>query len=133
MINYIFVNNRNRSSVKDVKVISGEKIVRKHCLLLIDIVFKKEAWGKIRFRKKLKLWRLRVTQTKEEIAEGVNNKCDGNEDWCGLKGKLLDDAIKVCDYTKSKLGHFEIWWWNKDVGCKDIGLGWLLGGSCDQC
>ena len=53
MIIYIFVNNRNRSSVKDFKVISGEKIVRKHCLLLIDIVFKKEAWRKVRFRKKI--------------------------------------------------------------------------------
>ena len=53
MIIYIFVNNRNRSSVKDVKVISGEKIVRKHFLLLIDIVFKKEAWRKVIFRKKI--------------------------------------------------------------------------------
>ena len=27
---------------------------------------------------------------KEECAKGVDSKCDGNEDWCGLKRKLLD-------------------------------------------
>ena len=43
---------------------------------------------------------------KEEFAEGVNNKYDGNEDWCGLKRKLLDLASEVCDYTKGKPSHF---------------------------
>ena len=35
----------------------------------------------------------------EEFAEGLN-KCDGNEDWCGLKRKLLDVVSEVCGYTK---------------------------------
>ena len=52
---------------------------------------------------------------KEEFVEGVNNKCDGNEDWCGLKKKLLDIANEVCGHTKGKPRHFEKWWWNKDV------------------
>ena len=26
----------------------------------------------------LKLWKLRDSKVKEELAEGVNNKCDGN-------------------------------------------------------
>ena len=52
---------------------------------------------------------------KEEFAEGVNNKFDGNEDWCGLKRKLLDVASEVCGYTKSKPRHFETGWWNKGV------------------
>ena len=30
---------------------------------------------------------------KKEFAEGCNNKCDGNEDWCGLKRKFLDVAF----------------------------------------
>ena len=53
----------------------------------------------MKFRKKLKLQRLRDSEVKEEFAEGFNNKCDGNEDWCGLKGKLLDVASEVCGYT----------------------------------
>ena len=80
MIDYIFVNNEYRSSVKDVKVIPGEEIVSQHCLLLMDMAFKKKVRRKVKFRKKLKLWRLRKSEVKEEFAEGVNNKCDVNED-----------------------------------------------------
>ena len=50
----------------------------------------------VNFRKKLKLWRLRESRVKEEFAEGVSNKCDGNEDWYSLKRKLLDVASEVC-------------------------------------
>ena len=84
------MNNKYRGSVKDIKVIPGEEIVSQHCLLLIDMVFK-------RYWKKLKLWRLRESEVKEEFAEGVNSKCDGNEDWCDLKRKLLDVAIECSD------------------------------------
>ena len=115
MIDYILVNNKYRSSVRDVKVIPGEEIVSQHCLLLMDMVFKKKVRRKVQFRKKLKLWRLRESKVKEEFVEGVNNKCDDNEDWCGLKRKLLDVASEVCGYTKGKPRHFETWWWNKDV------------------
>ena len=52
---------------------------------------------------------------KEEYAEGVNNKYDGIEDWCGLKRKLLDVASEVSGYTKGKHMHFETSWWNEDV------------------
>ena len=44
---------------------------------------------------------------KEEFVEGLNNYCDGNEDWYGSKRKLLDVASKVCGYTKGKPRHFE--------------------------
>ena len=108
MIDYILVNKKYRSSVKDVKVIAGEEIVSQHCLLL-------KVKRKVKFRKKLKLWRLRGSELKEEFADGVNNKCDGNEDWYDLKSKLLDVASEVCGYTKGKPRHFETWWWNKDV------------------
>ena len=46
---------------------------------------------------------------KEEFAEGANNKCDGDEDWCGLKRKLSDVASEVYGYTKGKPRHFETW------------------------
>ena len=51
----------------------------------------------------------------EEFAEGVKNKCDGNEDWHGLKSKLLDVVSEVCGYTKGKPRHFKMCWWNKGV------------------
>ena len=102
-----------------VKAIPGEEIVSRHCRLLIGMVFKNKVRRKVKFRKKLELWRLRESEVKEELAEGVNNKCDGNGDWCGLKRKLLDVASEVCGYTKGKLRHFETWWWNKNV---DVGV-----------
>ena len=46
---------------------------------------------------------------KEKFVEGVNNKCDGDEDWCGWKRKLSDVASEVCGYTKGKPRHFEMW------------------------
>ena len=98
-----------------MKVIPDEATVSQHCLLLMDMVFKKKVKGKVKFRKKLKLWRLRKSGVKEEFAEGVNNKCDGNEDWCGLKRKLSDVTCEACGYTKGKPRHFEKWWWNKSV------------------
>ena len=52
---------------------------------------------------------------KEEFAEGVNIKCDGTEDWCGLKRKLLDVVSEVYGYTKGKPRHFETWLCNKGV------------------
>ena len=108
VIDYILWNNKYRSSVKDVKVIPGEEIVSQHCLLSMDMVFKKKVRRKVKFRKKLK-------RVKEDFADGVNSKCDGNEDWCGLKRKLLHVVSEVCDYTKGKLEYFKAWWWNKDV------------------
>ena len=110
MIDYILVNSKYRSSVKNVKVIPGEETVSQHCLLLMDIVFIKKVRRKVTFRKKLKLWRLRESEVKEEFAEGVNNKCDGNEEWCDLKRKLLDIAMEGCVYIKGKHRDFETWW-----------------------
>ena len=69
----------------------------------------KKVRRKVKLRKKLKLWRLKESEVKEEFVEVVNNKCDGNEE-----RKLLDVARDVCDYTKGKPRDFETWWWNKD-------------------
>ena len=62
-----------------------------------------------------RLWRLRDSDVKEKFVEGVNNKCNSNEDWYGLKKKLLDVASEICGYAKGKPTYFETWWWNKDV------------------
>ena len=51
MVDYILVNNKCGSSDKDVKVIPGEEIVSQHCLLLMDMVFKKKVRRKVKFRK----------------------------------------------------------------------------------
>ena len=55
VIDYILVNNRYRSRVKDVKVILGEEVVGQHCLLVMDVLIIKDIKKKKKFRKKLKL------------------------------------------------------------------------------
>ena len=70
MIDYILGNNKYRSSVKDVKVIPGEETVSQHCLLLMDILFKKRIRRKLKFRKQLELRRLRDAEAKE-FAKGL--------------------------------------------------------------
>ena len=62
----------------------------------MDMVLKNKVRKNVKFRKKLKLWRLRELEVEEKFAEGVKNKCDGNEDWCGLKRKLSEVASEVC-------------------------------------
>ena len=66
-----------------------------HCLLLKDMVLKKKL--KKELRKELKLWRLRESEVKEELGEGISNKCDGDEDCYDLTKKLLDVASETCD------------------------------------
>ena len=46
-----------------MKVIHGEEILSQHCLLLMNIMFKKKVRRKVKFRKKLKLWRLRESKS----------------------------------------------------------------------
>ena len=61
-------------------------------------------------KKKLKLWRLRESEVKEDFTEAVTNNFDGNEDWCVLKRKLLDVASEVCGYANGKHRHSETFW-----------------------
>ena len=46
----------------------------------MNMVFKNNVRRKVKFRKKMKLSRLRESEVNEEFAEGINNKYDGNED-----------------------------------------------------
>ena len=71
MVDYILVNNKYRSSVKDVKVILGEERMSQNYLLSMDMIFKKKVRRSAKFRKKLKPWRFRESKVEEEFAEEV--------------------------------------------------------------
>ena len=55
MIDYILMDNKCRSSVKDVKVTPGEEKVSQYCILLMGMMFKKKVRRKGKFRKNLNL------------------------------------------------------------------------------
>ena len=67
----VYFNNKCRSSAKDVKVIPGKEIVSQYCPLIMDMVFQKKIRRKIKYGMKLKLWRSRESEVKEEFAEGL--------------------------------------------------------------
>ena len=69
MMDYILVNSKDRSSVKDVKVIPGEEIVSQHCLLLMDKV-QKGGQEKSKIQKEIETVDVERIR-KEEIAEGL--------------------------------------------------------------
>lgn len=80
----------------------GKGVMSQCCLLVINVLFSSK---EVKRKKK-------VPELKEMLADKVDINCDGNEDWIALKRKLLD---LVCDYTKCKSRHSEIWWWNMGV------------------
>ena len=61
VIDYIYVNNKY-SKYRCESISPGEEIAGQHCLLLMDMVFKKKVRRKVKFRKKLKLWRLKESE-----------------------------------------------------------------------
>ena len=66
-----------------------------------------------KIQREIETMELRESEANLEFAEEVNDKCDDNEDWCGLKRNLLDVASEVCGYTKGKPRHFKTRCWNK--------------------
>ena len=56
-----------------MKVTPGEEVVSEHFLLLMNMIFKKKVRRKVKLRKKLKLWRLRESEVKEEFGVGLTN------------------------------------------------------------
>ena len=53
MIDYTLMDNKCRSSVKDVKVILAEEKGSQHCILLIDMVLKKKGQEERKTHKEL--------------------------------------------------------------------------------
>ena len=53
MIDYTLMDNKCRSSVKDVKVILAEEKGSQHCLLLMDMVLKKKGQEERKTHKEL--------------------------------------------------------------------------------
>ena len=95
---------------------------------LVNIVFVIKR--KKKFRKKVKLWRLKKSEVKLMFAEKVNTRWDGNDNYDCLQRKLLDLAREVCGCNKGKPRHSETWWWRRDVDVaksRKRNLFWIWG------
>ena len=74
------MNNKYRSSVKDVKASPGEEIVCQHCFLLMDIVYQKKGQEESKIQKENETVKVQRVRGERRICCRVNNKSDGNED-----------------------------------------------------
>ena len=72
-------------------------------------MFKKKVRRKVKFKKKLRLWRLRESRGERKVSllKGLTTNLMVMK-ICGLSRKLLDVASEVCDYIKGKPRHLEI-------------------------
>ena len=72
-------------------------------------MFKKKVRRKVKFKKKLRLWRLRESRGERKVSllKGLTTNLMVMK-ICGLSRKLLDVASEVCGYIKGKPRHLEI-------------------------
>ena len=59
IIDYIIVRAEDRKQIRNVKVIAGEEIVRQHKLVVCDLKFKIDKKQKVKWKNKIKIWKLK--------------------------------------------------------------------------
>jgi hypothetical protein len=121
VVDYILIDQRERSSVSDVTVIRNEPCLLQHKLLVCSLVVKH--WiPKIKrtFVRKIKIHKLGEASVRQEFQKRVSEKAksrsvdatDVESTWKELKSCLIDTAKEVCGESKGPSIHKETWWWN---------------------
>ena len=121
-VDYILMRNRDRQCVRNVKTIPGEECVRQHRLLIADLRFAGTTRRRKTYVPKLKTWKLRDKNLKQEFADKLkvqntkNGTNDGvDEKWERMRDILLTTAKDVCGISRQPPRHKETWWWNEEV------------------
>ena len=106
-IDYIMMKSGDKKFLKDIKVIPSEEVFIQHKLVVCDINirFKKEV--KKPYVPRLKVWKLKDADTKEEFVSAIEEQSLADdtvngvdECWEKLKRILLGATEKVCGRTK---------------------------------
>jgi hypothetical protein len=123
MIDFLLVRRRDRSMVKDVKVIPGEECLTQHRLLVCTMQLKETLmYKKAKSVSRCRIWRLKDKDYEQRFRREVRNglvqgKSDSVEQaWKDLKVSFTEAAEKVCGHTKGRVRRRVTWWWNKEVG-----------------
>ena len=72
-IGYLFVRNKDRKLVKDVKVIPSEEVVSQHHFVVSDVKIKPCKVEKQPFIPKRRVWKLKEHDIKENFANDFKN------------------------------------------------------------
>ena len=123
MIDFVLVKRDERSMVKNVEVINGEPCLTQHKLLICKMVLcERPERRKINLKPRVKIWKLRKTDVKEQFRTEVNDNLvemfdDTVENsWKGMKDCWMNAADKVCGKTRGgQRKRRETWWWNDSV------------------
>jgi len=65
-VDYIMVRQKDKAKVRNIKVISSEKCVPKHKLLVMDMWFKATKSWRRKFEPRVLVWKLKEEKTCEE-------------------------------------------------------------------
>ena len=99
------------------KVIPGEECLTQHRLVRAD--FKLKDWKKKKWRgaKKIKAWRLKNPDVRQEFHAAVlANMDDFDGSWEKAQEIMIKASEKTCGRTKGGRGRErESWWWNDEV------------------
>jgi len=124
MVDYIIVQQEDKTKVCNVKIIPNEECVSKHKLLVMNMRFNTtKRWCK-KFEPRVHVWKLKEDKTSEEYQSMVKDKVaeaewkhfDVNEHWQQMKNIMMDTAQVTCGVSKGPCRHKETWWWNEEVG-----------------
>ena len=121
-VDYILFRKNFRRSVKDVKVICSEEVVRQHKLLVCDFKVCLSPPPKRKFVPRLRTWKLRKSETSSSFSLAFRFRAedtasnDVESAWVKLKKPLLEAAEKVCGFSSSHSWRKQTWWWNDQVG-----------------
>jgi len=122
-IDYLLLRGCDRRYIKNVNVIAGEECVSQHWLLVGDVVISSVPRKRKRMHiPRLKVWKLREPNVKQEFARLVTDRKDEvfeadnvESKWNAMKEVWQKATEQVCGWTKGPPRHSETWWWNDEV------------------
>ena len=121
-MDYILVDQREKSTVSDVTVIRNEPCLLQHKLLVCHLVVKEWVPKRKRtFVSKTRIHKLGEVSVRQEFQKRVSEKAsnrsadpaDVDGIWKELKSCLIDTAKEVCGESK-KPSIYSTWWWNDE-------------------
>jgi len=118
------VRQEDKAKARNSKVISTQKCVPKHKLLVMDMWLKQEKVGVGSSSQEcVRVWKLKEEKTCQEYRCVVRHKVEEatwkglgvNDRWQQMKGIMMEIAQDICGMTKGPGRHKEKRWWNEEV------------------
>jgi len=111
-IDYLLLRKCDRRIIRNVKVIAGEECVSQHRLLVGDVISSAPRKKKRMHIPRLKVWKLREPNVKQEFARLVTERKDEvfeadniESKWNAMKEVWQKATEQVCGWTKGPPRH----------------------------